>query len=175
MPMLQSYLLTAVRNFRRNKLHSFLNVAGLALGIAAFLLILEYVSFERSVNGFHKNFGSMYRLLNEDQKGVTWGEVEPGWAQRAKETFPEIADYCRFETGIGKGILRREDTPGEPIREEAIGYADGNFFTFFSFPLLKGNAAAFDKPNVVFLSEATEKKYFGSEESVGKTLTSTLR
>ena len=68
MRMLQSYLLTAVRNFRRNKLHSFLNVTGLALGIAAFLLILQYVSFERSVNGFHKDLPNLYRLLNEDQK-----------------------------------------------------------------------------------------------------------
>ena len=168
--MLRSFFLTAYRNLSRNRLHSFINITGLALGIAAFLLILQYVSFERSVNGFHKNLGSMYRLLNEDQKGVTWGEVEPGWAQRAKESFPEIVDYCRFETGAGKGVVRREESDGEPFREENIGYAEGNFFSFFSFPVLKGSAASFSKPNVVFISQAAAKKYFGDEEPMGKTL-----
>ena len=80
----------------------FINIAGLAMGIAAFLLILEYVSFEKSMNQFHKNMASIYRLLNEDAKGRTWPQVEPGWAEKAKENFPEIKDYCRFEEGIGK-------------------------------------------------------------------------
>ena len=168
--MLQSFFLTAYRNLSRNKLHSFINITGLALGIVAFLLILQYVSFERSVNGFHQNMDNMYRLLNEDQKGVTWGEVEPGWAKRAKESFPEIVDYCRFEANAGKGVVRREETSGEPFREENVGYAEGNFFSFFSFPVLKGTAGSFNKPNVVFVSEETVKKYFGTEEPMGKTL-----
>ena len=168
--MLRSFFLTAYRNLSRNKLHSFINVTGLALGIAAFLLILQYVSFERSVNGFHQNIATTYRLLNEDQKGVTWGEVEPGWAQRAKESFPEIIDYCRFENGAGKGVVRREEMGGEPFREENIGYAEGNFFSFFSFPVIKGTAAAFNRPNVVFLEENSVKKYFADEDPMGKTL-----
>ncbi len=169
--MLKNYLKNAFRNLHRNKLYSFLNIFGLGLGIAAFLLILQYVSFERSVNGFHKNIGSIYRLLNEDQKGVTWGETEPGWAPRAKQNFPEIIDYCRFETGAGKGVVRREDVNGEPFREENVGYVEGNFFSFFSFPLVKGNINSFKKPNVVFISEPISKKYFGKEEPMGKTLT----
>ena len=77
-----------IRNLSRKKLYSFINIFGLALGIAAFLLILQYVSFERSINGFHKNVSNTYRLLNEDVKGVTWGEVKPGWAASAKEAIP---------------------------------------------------------------------------------------
>lgn len=169
--MLRTYFKIAIRNLRRNKLYSFINIAGLAMGIAAFLLILEYISFEKSVNHFHKNAASVYRLLNEDQKGQTWPQVEPGWAQKAKESFPEIKEYCRFEEGIGHGIVRRDDGNGESFRESNIGYAEGNFFSFFSFTIKKGSASAFDKPNVVFISRAAAEKYFAREDPMGKSLT----
>ena len=168
--MLTINLKHTIRNLSRKKLYSFINIFGLALGIAAFLLILQYVSFERSINGFHKNVSNTYRLLNEDVKGVTWGEVEPGWAARAKEAFPEIIDYCRFDEGAGKGVVQRGEAGGETFREENIGYAEGNFFSFFSFPVVKGNAAAFNAPHIVFLSQPAAKKYFGNNDPVGKTL-----
>ncbi|MEJ8844933.1 ABC transporter permease [Lacibacter sp. H375] len=169
--MLKNYFKIAFRNLWRNKLYSFINISGLAMGIAAFLLILQYVSFEKSVNGFHKNLSSIYRLLNEDQKGQTWPQVEPGWAQRAKESFPEIKDYCRFEEGAGQGIVRRDIEKAEPFRETEIGYAEGNFFEFFSFKVIEGQAAAFKKSNVVFLSQAAVKKYFAKDDPMGQSLT----
>jgi putative ABC transport system permease protein len=169
--MLKNYFKIAFRNLWRNRLYSFINVFGLAMGIAAFLLILEYVGFEKSVNGFHKNISSIYRLLNENVKGETWPQVEPGWAQKAKEKFPEIKDYCRFEEGVGQGIVRRDDEKGESFRESNIGYAEGNFFSFFSFKLQSGNAALFNKPNIVFISKTAATKYFGKEEPEGKSLT----
>lgn len=169
--MFKNYFKIAFRNLWRNKLYSFINIFGLAMGIAAFLLILEYVSFEKSVNGFHKNSSSIYRLLNEDNKGQTWPQVEPGWAQKAKEKFPEIKDYCRFEEGVGQGIVQREDKKDQSFREQNIGYAEGNFFSFFSFDVIAGNKAAFNKPNIVFISKAAAKKYFGKEDAVGKVIT----
>ncbi len=169
--MLKNYFKIAFRNLWRNKLYSFINISGLAMGIAAFLLILEYVSFEKSVNHFHKNVSSIYRLLNEDTKGQTWPQVEPGWAQKAKESFPEIIAYCRFEEGVGQGIVRRDDDKGESFRESNIGYAEGNFFSFFSFKIKNGSASAFNKPNVVFISQAAAEKYFAKEDPIGKSLT----
>lgn len=169
--MNKTYLKIAFRNLWRNKLYSFINIFGLAMGIAAFLLILEYVSFEKSVNHFHKNAASVYRLLNEDTKGQTWPQVEPGWAQKAKENFPEIKEYCRFEEGIGQGIVSRDNGKGESFRENNIGYAEGNFFSFFSFNITGGNASAFNKPNVVFISQAAAVKYFAKEDPIGKSLT----
>ncbi len=169
--MIKTYFKITLRNLWRNKLYSFINIFGLAMGIAAFLLILEYISFEKSVNLFHANASSVFRLLNEDVKGQTWPQVEPGWAQKAKENFPEIKAYCRFEEGIAQGIVRRADDKGESFRETNIGYADGNFFSFFSFTILEGNAAAFNRPNVVFISEAASLKYFAKEDPIGQTLT----
>lgn len=168
--MLQNYLKIAFRNLVRNKVYSFINIAGLAMGIAAFLLILEYVSHEKSFNQFHANLPTMYRLINEDTKGATWGEVEPGWASRAKQRFPNIKAYCRFADGMAQGIVKKGGATNEPFREKNIAYAEGNFFSFFSFPLKAGQPKALAKPNVIFVSETTAKKYFGTENPMGKVM-----
>ncbi len=168
--MLRNYIKIAFRNLVRNKVYSFINIVGLAMGISAFLFILEYISLEQSVNGFHSNLPNMYRLLNQDPKGNTWPEIEPGWALKAKENFPEIKDFCRFEEGVTKGVVKRTKQGSEPFRETGIGFAEGNFFEFFSFPLKSGNPKSLQKPNVVFLSETTAKKYFDTENPIGQAL-----
>ena len=169
--MIRNYLKIAFRNLFRNKVYSFINIAGLAMGIAAFLLILEYVSFEKSVNQFHKDLPDMYRIINLDVKGNTWGQVEPGWAQRVKQNFNEIKSYCRFSDDIAKGIVKKEGRTPEIFRENNIGYADGNFFEFFTFNVVKGNKTALNEPKVVFITTKAADKYFGKEDPIGKILT----
>ena len=169
--MIKNYFKIAWRNLFRNEVYSFINIGGLAMGIAAFVLILEYVSFEKSVNQFHANLPQMYRLLNLGQKGETWGEIEPGWATIAKRNFPEIKEFCRFTDGSGQGIVKKEGKNGESFREANISYADGNFFDFFTFMIVNGDKKALSKPKVVFLSSKTATKYFGTETPLGKTLT----
>ncbi|MBA4850875.1 ABC transporter permease [Emticicia sp. BO119] len=168
--MLRNYLTIAFRNLVRNKVYSFINIVGLAMGITAFLFILEYISLEKSVNNFHKNSADTYRLLNEDIHGITSPDIGPGWALKAKENFPEIKDFCRFESGVSKGVVKKANVNSEPFRESDIGFAEGNFFEFFSFPLISGNAKALNKPNTVFISEKTAKKYFGNNNPVGQIL-----
>lgn len=169
--MIRNYIKIAWRNLFRNKVYSVINIGGLAMGITAFLLILEYVSFEKSVNQFHANLPQMYRLLNLGQKGETWGEIEPGWATLAKRNFPEIKEFCRFTAGSGQGIVKKEGRNGESFRETKISYADGNFFDFFTFRIISGDKRALNKPKVVFLSTSTALKYFGTENPLGKILT----
>ncbi|AFK03710.1 protein of unknown function DUF214 [Emticicia oligotrophica DSM 17448] len=168
--MLFNYIKIAFRNLIRNKVYSFINIVGLAMGISAFLFILEYISLEKSVNKFHANLPNIYRLLNQNPQGVTWADMEPGWALKAKESFPEVKDFCRFEQGVTKGVVKRANSRSEPFREAGIGFAEGNFFEFFSFPLLEGNAKSLAKPNVVFISESSAKKYFGKENPMGQIL-----
>ncbi|CAN5806564.1 ABC transporter permease [soil metagenome] len=149
-----------------------INIVGLAMGISAFLLLLEYISLEKSVNQFHKNIGSMYRLINEDKAGVTWSEVEPGWAIQASQRYPEIKGYCRYDDGgAAKGVVSVTADPEKIYREESIAYAEGNFFNVFSFPLVSGNSDALAAPNTVFISAASVKKYFGDKDPNGETLT----
>lgn len=167
--MLQNYIKIAFRNLVRNKVYSFINIAGLAMGIAAFLLILEYVSLEKSVNQFHANLPNMYRVMMENTSGGSWSQIEPGWMPKAKERLPEVKDFCRYEQGTSQGIVKNE-AKNITFREQKIGYVEGNFFDFFSFPLKSGNAKSLNKPNVAFISETYSKKYFGDENPIGKTI-----
>ncbi|GHB71157.1 ABC transporter permease [Persicitalea jodogahamensis] len=167
--MLLNYLKIAYRNLIRNRVFSLINIVGLGLGIAAFVFILEYVSLEKSVNQFHANLPQMYRVLNEDIEGNSWPEIVPGFAPLAQEKFPEIKEYCRFEEGVAQGVVQNV-ADNVPFREMDIGYAEGNFFSFFSFPLLHGQAASLAQPNVVFLSESAAHKYFADDDPMGKLL-----
>lgn len=167
--MLRNYLKIACRNLLRNRVFSLINIIGLGLGIAAFVFILEYVSLEKSMNQFHANISQMYRLVNVAQDGASWPEIEPGYAPIMEEKFPEIDAYCRFAEGIATGVVQQPNSEIS-FREQAITYADGNFFTFFSFSLVSGNATALRKPNAVFISESAAKKYFGSAQALGETL-----
>src|ERR1035441_8054320 len=88
--MLYHNLKNAWRYIIRNRISSVVNIAGLALGLCAFLLLMEYISLQKSANIFHKNLPNMYRLINEDPSGNSWPEVEPGWASIVEQRFPEV-------------------------------------------------------------------------------------
>jgi putative ABC transport system permease protein len=167
--MFYNNLILAWRKLKRDRTFTAINVLGLAMGIAAFLLILEFVSQQRQVNRMHANLPNLYRLLSGNTEGESWPEVEPGWAPMAKERFPEVQAYCRFETGIGQGIVLNE-SGSKSFREEKIGYVEGNFFSFFSFPLLKGKAELLKEPDVAFISESYAKKYFDTADPMGQTI-----
>ncbi len=168
--MFFNYIKIAFRNIRRNKVSSIVNIVGLGLGICAFLFLTEYISLEKSVNNFHANLPHMYRLINQDPAGKTWPEVEPGWASIIKQRFREVKEFCRFDEETGNTIISKKNVPGESYSEQRTGYADGNFFNFFTFHLLSGNAASLNNTNVVFLSKSTAEKYFGKSDAIGQTL-----
>ena len=168
--MLYSYIKTAFKTITRNKLSTIVNIAGLSLGICAFLFLAQYISLERSVNRFHANLPHIYRLINKAPSGDTWPEIEPGFAFLIKQHFPEITNYCRFNEESGATIVSKKDDPEKVGSEKLIGYADGNFFSFFSFPLLLGDKASLSKPNTVFVSAKTAEKYFGKDNPLGKVL-----
>ncbi|WP_332368536.1 hypothetical protein [Spirosoma telluris] len=73
--MFLNYIKIAIRNLRKNRVFSLINISGLALGIATFVLILEYVAYERSVNTFHKNLPTLYRLLTQTREGNIWADM----------------------------------------------------------------------------------------------------
>lgn len=167
--MIGNHFKLAWRNLVRHPSQSIINVSGLTLGLVAFIFILQYISLEKSVNLFHHNLDQVYRLINEDLKGNTWTEIEPGYGPTAKERIPEIIDYCRFEQGICKGVVLNNKT-NTSFKEENIGYADGNFFEFFSFKVLTGDKAALKRPDVMFLSRSSAIRYFGTLDPVGQSL-----
>ncbi|KYP14489.1 ABC transporter permease [Flavihumibacter sp. CACIAM 22H1] len=168
--MMRNNIILAFRNITRNKAYSLLNIAGIGLGTAAFLLILQFISMEKSYNGFHQNLGQLHRLVYTSADGNSWPEMEPGMGPLIKEKFAQVQDFCRYESGIAQGVVKINTPEADPFRETGIGYADGNFFRFFSFPVLAGNASDFDQPFTVFLSKLTAEKYFGATNPIGQSV-----
>ncbi|TLU97454.1 ABC transporter permease [Dyadobacter sediminis] len=174
--MLQSYLKIAIRSLWKNRLFTIIHVTGLGLGIAAFILIFEYVAFEKSVNMFHKKLPDLYRMLDSRPTGDVFAQMAPAIAPLVKKEFSEIKAYCRLAEGSANGIItiQEPDRKGsvQSYRENGLAYADGSFFTLFTFPLLYGNAqSAVSETNTIALSASRARTYYGTEKAIGKTLT----
>src|SRR5580698_6705008 len=99
--MLKSYLTTAWRNIRKNKVFSFINIIGLSIGMAACLLILQYVNFELSYDQFNKNIGEIYRVSNDryqNGKLIQHGTITySGIGQALQHDYPEVVNHTRVE------------------------------------------------------------------------------
>ena len=168
--MFYNYLKIAFRNLVRNKVFTFINVLGLSLGVAASVLMLEYISFEKSVNQFHKNSASLYRILYKGKDGSTWGTVSPAFGPKMKTDLPEVKTYCRIAEGVAQGIVSNTEASPKSYRESSISYVDGNFFDLFTFNILEGVAKNLNQTNTVAISEQSAKRYFGKQKAVGKTI-----
>ncbi|MFC1724778.1 ABC transporter permease [candidate division KSB1 bacterium] len=167
--MFKNYFKIAFRNIKRQKAYSFINISGLALGMACCILILLWVQDELSYDKFHENFKNIYRVMSEggkyNWKGVR-GTPEP-LGPALKEELPEIANFARFASH-SRMVFRYKD---RAFYEDGGIIADASLFEIFSFPILKGNpASAFSGPFDIMLSKEMAEKYFGDEDPVGKTM-----
>lgn len=171
--MLLNYVLLALRNFQRNTVFTVINATGLCLGMTAFILITQYVAFEKSYNTFHAKLPGLHRVLNDKGEGQTDNYTAPGFAPMATSKVSGIAEYCRIAEGtnLGTGVVSYlAGTTEKSFRENGFVYADANFFSFFTFPVISGSAASLAKPNVVALSKKTSERYFGDEPAIGKSI-----
>jgi len=168
--MIKNYLLTALRNILRQKSFSFINIFGLALGLACTLLILLWVQDEISYDRFHKNLDQLYRVV-EDQyySGATYHVTVtpypsgPVWAEK----IPEIKEAVRLQW-TGGMLFRYED---KAFYEGGMRAVDSNFFQVFTFPLIKGDPeTVLLEPFSMVLTEEMAEKYFGEDDPVGKSL-----
>src|SRR5574341_968029 len=167
--MFQNYLKIALRNLRRHKIISLINIIGLAIGMACAALILLYVRHELRYDQYHQQKDRIYRLVSKVQ-GASYEAVAkvPGpWSIAAQRDFPEIEKVTRF-VFLNQVLVSR----GEKRFYEAGGfYADSTVFEVFSFPLLQGNPkTVLTQPNAIVITEAFAQKYFGGEEPLGQTL-----
>jgi putative ABC transport system permease protein len=171
--MLKNYFVVAVRNLLRNKTFSAINIAGLAAGLAVFLLIFEFVAAEWDTNRFHKNFQSLYRLGTVDKSGNHGAYLAPGYAPSIAQNVPGVQAVVRWVDGLGSGVITYNDTKSgelKSFREENITYVDGNFLEQFSFPLTDGRPSL-QEPKTLALSETMANKLFGKTNVSGQTLT----
>jgi len=171
--MIKNYLRVVFRNLVKNKAFSFINIVGLAVGMAACLLILQYVSFELSYDNFNTKGDRLYRI-NEDR--YTSGKLSTQWAAGAsaagpafKAAFPnEIESYVKLLT-FGQKMVSRGDNKLVIPNTFLVG---ADFFKMFSYPLLQGDRnTALKEPSSVVLSVTAAKKLFHGADAMGQTVT----
>jgi len=167
--MLKNNLKVALRNLLRNKSYACINIIGLAVGLAICILIFQYVYVEMSYDKFHENGKNLYRfqISKRDDSGewdhhslspIPLGPV-------LKEKFPEIQNFTRL---MNRNTIVKAN---ENKFNETLLFTDPDFFSVFSFELLRGNRANVlsDKYSVV-ISATVAEKYFGTVDALGKTL-----
>ena len=159
--MLRNYFRIAFRNIVRHKAFAAINIAGLAIGMACSIFILLWVQNELSYDKFHKNADYIYRVTASGSRNSGPMVLE------LKAKIPAIKNFVRFSqpttTVFERGAKRFE--------EKAVFYADSTLLQVFSFPLINGNSeTALARPDAVLITEDMAKKYFGSEDAMGKIL-----
>src|ERR1700733_5011672 len=137
--MFKNYFKTAWRNIRRHKAYSSINILGLAIGIAACMLILQYVSFELSFENFQQHKDRIYRVQQDRYDN---GKISTQWAAGAfgvgnafKAAIPEIEDYVKL---VQNGRVNT-DVNNQPLKIEKVFFASGSFFNIFTYPLISGD------------------------------------
>ncbi|MBN2424797.1 MAG: ABC transporter permease [Calditrichaceae bacterium] len=165
--MLIFYFKTAFRNLLKNKASSIINITGLTIGLAVVIIIAVFISHELSYDNFHKNADRIYRIINgkADDKDSYAGTSAP-LGPFLQSDIPEILSYTRLHKAEMVVEFQNRKFP-----EQGFYFADPSFFEIFTFPLINGEAGtALKKPNSMVITEKAAKKYFGSDNPVGKVL-----
>jgi putative ABC transport system permease protein len=172
--MFKYNLLLFVRNLRRQKLFSVINLLGLTVSIASTILIYLYVGNEFAFDNFHKHADRLYRVnqtfIWAENNSSQFSRTGPGVAHALNEELPEVELTTSLHTP-GSFIISYESPSGEIIsfEENDVFAADTNFFHVLNFPLVKGDPDhAFRQANTLVMTKSTAQKYFGDEDPLGK-------
>jgi putative ABC transport system permease protein len=169
--MFKSYLKIAFRNIVKHKSYSIINVMGLSVGMACFILIFSYVQNELSYDRFHEKCDRIYRLMRVERIEGKRGEtpyVPAPLAPALQGGFPEVISTIRMTGGGWVPIFHKDKS----FVEKRILLADPPFFDVFTFPLLQGDPETVLKEKYsVVITEDIAVKYFGDEDPIGKTMT----
>ncbi len=169
--MFKNYLTIALRIMKRHKTFSFINIGGLAVGMACSTMIALYILHEVSFDRFHENADRIYRITAD---GVENGEAfkgawtAPPMAAALLEDFPEIEKAARYDPWPREYMISHRE---KSFMEGGIQFADASFFEIYSFPFIYGEpSTALEEPGTVVLTLSTSLRYFGHENPLGKTL-----
>ncbi|MEO6673801.1 MAG: ABC transporter permease [Ginsengibacter sp.] len=169
--MLKNYFKTAWRNLMKNKVFSFINILGLTLGITVCMMIFLFIMNEFSVDKFHKDGDRIYRVMRSyknEGKGGSVAYLSGMYAPALLNDFKsEIIKAVRVNPTDNLVTIGNKS-----FHEKKVYDVDPDFFSLFSFPLIRGDAATvLENPNSVVLTESTARKYFGSiDNAIGKVI-----
>jgi putative ABC transport system permease protein len=170
--MLKGYLTIAFRSLRKNHIFSFINIAGLAIGMSAFLFIVHYIRFERSYEDFHTNADNIYRitldLYNGSEYVVTDCESHASMGPILRQQMPEVKDFVRMYDFDG---LVQVQAGAKKFFEDKVYFADPSLFTIFSVNVLSGDARkALRGSFEAVVTESAAKKYFDRTDVIGESI-----
>jgi putative ABC transport system permease protein len=176
--MIRNYLTLTLRSLCKRKIYSFINILGLATGIAVCLVIWRYVEFELSYDRFHKHADNIYRATfteyGKDWKADWVAEFGYGLGPALMNEIPEIKNYARIHPMYGDAaLISFNNHNGEQsiFLEKNIYFADSSFLDVFTYDVIKGDPSkALDKPSSVVITELMANRYFGDANPIGKTL-----
>lgn len=166
--MFKNYVKTTLRNIKRYKFFSIINISGLALGMASCILIFLYIKFELSYDKYHKNADRIYRLTIDANLGgqsLNIPKASVKMTESLKNEFPGVIDAVMFmprdNIQVSYGNIQ--------FYEDNVLWAGSSVFNIFSFPFLKGSPEnALNTAYTAVITEETAKRYFGGEEPLGK-------
>lgn len=168
--MLKNYIIIALRNFKRDKFYSFINLFGLSIGIAVTLLIAVYIIDELSYDKFHSKSDRIYRLATDLKFGNSEAKLtssHPALSQSLNNEITVVEQSTRLELRK-RSIFKYNELV---FTEEMLLYADQSFLEMFDFELLAGNREnALEKPNSILLTPELVIKYFGSDSDFSQVL-----
>ena len=174
--MFKNYFKVALRNMRRNKVNSFINIAGLAIAMACVILIVMYVQDELGYDKFFKDADHIFQVnmtgMDNGVESTTGGNTAPAVGPAMVKMYPEIESYARIYRPRDVLVRYEEGMKNESyFTEKRVLAVDSNFLQVFNYAFLEGDAAScLQKSNSVVITEETAKKYFGSSNAIGKVL-----
>ncbi|HLP61352.1 MAG TPA: ABC transporter permease [Candidatus Deferrimicrobium sp.] len=169
--MITGYFKVLTRNLWKNKFISLLNMTGLAIGMACYLLIFKYASFEFSYDDFHQNKENIYRLQRDVFENnvliTSWAKESYNIGPAIKTEFPEVKNIARTADFPSNTVIYNEKI----FRDEKILITEPSFFNVFSFRILQGDPqTSLSGPNSILISESAVRKYFNGENPLGKNI-----
>ena len=174
--MIKNYLTVAFRSLTRNKLTSFINIAGLALAMSCSLLIVFFIKDELSYDRYHTKADRIYRVTRnfispDGSVNLHLGHVAPPFGPLLKNDFPDFEEVVRT---LQQRVLVSYEENGEQkkaFNESNSFFSEPDIFKIFDIPVLAGNdEKALSDPFHAMMSETTAKRYFGDEQAIGKTI-----
>ncbi|MEQ9425789.1 MAG: ABC transporter permease [Cyclobacteriaceae bacterium] len=166
--MLRNYIKVTFRNALKNKTYSLINIVGLAVGLAASIMMLVYVHFELSFDSFHTNKAAIYRvaMMGQGYSGGGIAKIYTGAGKVFKDRIPEVSKMARLAY-FGGSVFKI----GDQNVAENNGYnTDPDFFDMFDFKIIRGAKPTFDKPNTIVLSQSLATKYFADSDPIGESI-----
>ena len=170
--MFKNYLKIAWRNLRKNRVFSFINIFGLSLGLASFLLIALYVADELSYDRFHEHADRIYRVNSDMRMGETdlhLAQSSDPMGEALLNEFPQVENFVRLYNNDGAKLIRHGQ---QFLNETRVAHADSTLFDVFTLPVVAGSSKeALTKPNTVVISRSSAERYFGTPQAaIGQTL-----